>query len=167
MSTSLRERRLELNMTLEEVATSVGVGRSTVRKWETGFIQNMGRDKILALAKTLKLSPMDIIDPDHEIPDSLVDDIADTARNLSPIRQKKVYAFATDQLKKQRTESTSVQDNVKQLPHAETTKTSEMDPFMPIAAHLDHEPSDEERAEVDAWERKIAAEDDDDENDDN
>ncbi len=53
----LAERRKELGLTLEEVGEIVGVGKSTVRKWETGDIENMKRDKIALLAKALKVSP--------------------------------------------------------------------------------------------------------------
>ena len=44
-------------MTLEQVADIVGVGKSTVRKWETGMIANMRRDKIQALATALGTTP--------------------------------------------------------------------------------------------------------------
>lgn len=44
-------------MTLEQVADIVGVGKSTVRKWETGMIANMKRDKIALLAKALGTTP--------------------------------------------------------------------------------------------------------------
>lgn len=54
----LRKRRLELGLTLEEVGNAVGVGKSTVRKWETGDIANMRRDKIAALAEILEISPV-------------------------------------------------------------------------------------------------------------
>ena len=47
----LKERRKELNLTLEDVGNYVGVGKSTVRKWENGDIANMKRDKIASLAK--------------------------------------------------------------------------------------------------------------------
>ncbi len=53
----LKDRRLELNLTLEEVGNMVGVAKSTVRKWETGMIENMKRDKITLLAKALQVSP--------------------------------------------------------------------------------------------------------------
>ena len=53
----IRERRLELNLTLEDVARVVGVGKSTVRKWETGYIENMRRDKIAKLAEALHTTP--------------------------------------------------------------------------------------------------------------
>ena len=33
----IKNRRLELNLTLEEVGKHVGVSKSTVKKWEDGF----------------------------------------------------------------------------------------------------------------------------------
>jgi len=51
------QRRTELGLTLEDVGNAVGVGKSTVRKWEKGMIKNMGRDKIAALAKVLNINP--------------------------------------------------------------------------------------------------------------
>lgn len=58
----IKNRRLELGLTLEQVGNHVGVSKSTVRKWETGFISNMRRDKIVKLAEILQLSPIDLID---------------------------------------------------------------------------------------------------------
>ena len=49
--------RKDQGKTLEDVAKIVGVGKSTVRKWETGLIANMRRDKILKLAKALETTP--------------------------------------------------------------------------------------------------------------
>lgn len=57
MSRRIRELRLARNMTLEQVADIVGVGKSTVRKWETGMIANMRRDKIKSLATALGTTP--------------------------------------------------------------------------------------------------------------
>lgn len=57
LSIKIKQLRLERNMTLEEVANIVGVGKSTVRKWETGMIANMKRDKIALLAKALGTTP--------------------------------------------------------------------------------------------------------------
>ena len=54
-------RRKELGLTLEEVGDAVGVGKSTVRRWENGMIKNMGRDKIAALAKVLQISPVELV----------------------------------------------------------------------------------------------------------
>lgn len=57
LSRKIKELRLERCMTLEDVAKIVGVGKSTVRKWETGMIANMGRDKIALLAQALGVTP--------------------------------------------------------------------------------------------------------------
>ena len=55
------DRRKELGLTLEEVGEAVGVGKSTVRKWENGMIRNMGRDKIAKLAEVLKMNPVEFV----------------------------------------------------------------------------------------------------------
>ena len=57
----IKKRRTELNLTLEEVGNACGVAKSTVRKWETGFIANMGKEKISAITKVLKISPSVLI----------------------------------------------------------------------------------------------------------
>lgn len=49
----LKKLRLANGLTLEEVGNAVGVGKSTVRKWETGTISNMKADKIEKLANIL------------------------------------------------------------------------------------------------------------------
>lgn len=53
----IRKRRQELKLTYEQLGNMVGVGKSTVRKWETGMIENMRRDNIVALANALNISP--------------------------------------------------------------------------------------------------------------
>lgn len=57
MSRRIKELRKKRGLTLEQVATVVGVGKSTVRKWETGMIANMRRDKIADLARALGTTP--------------------------------------------------------------------------------------------------------------
>lgn len=57
MAQRIKDLRKERNLTLEQVADIVGVGKSTVRKWETGMIANMKRDKIASLAKALGTTP--------------------------------------------------------------------------------------------------------------
>lgn len=57
----IKKRRKELGLTLDEVAEKVGVGKSTVQKWESGRIKNMRRDKIELLAQVLDMSPLDFV----------------------------------------------------------------------------------------------------------
>lgn len=142
MSISLRDRRLELGLTLEQVGEAIGVGKSTVRKYETGFIENMRRDKIVAYARVLKISPLDIIDPDNEIPESVVDDVSNVVSKLTPDRQKKVYAFAKNELQNQQMEASVSEE-----------------PTL-IAAHLDdkHNITNEQREEMNDFTAKIKKE---------
>ena len=56
MARKIMQLRKQKGLTLEQVGDAVGVGKSTVRKWENGIIANMKRDKIAALAKVLGTS---------------------------------------------------------------------------------------------------------------
>ena len=69
MAKRIRELRQARNLTLEQVADVVGVGKSTVRKWETGMIANMRRDKIAALAKVLGTTPAYLMGWKEELPE--------------------------------------------------------------------------------------------------
>lgn len=42
--------RTKLGLTLQELGDKVGVGASTVRKWETGYIKSLRTDKMQKLA---------------------------------------------------------------------------------------------------------------------
>lgn len=58
---NLRERRLELGLTMLEVAQAVGVSEAAISRYENGHIKNMGRDKITNYAKILQVEPNCII----------------------------------------------------------------------------------------------------------
>lgn len=77
-SRKIYQLRKERGMTLEEVGNIVGVGKSTVRKWETGMIANMRRDKISLLAKALGTTPAFLMGWDDNI------DIQIMKENRSP-----------------------------------------------------------------------------------
>lgn len=53
----IKSRRLELGLTLEDVAHKMGVSAPTIQRYESGEIQNMRKDKIQSLANALNLSP--------------------------------------------------------------------------------------------------------------
>ena len=58
----LRIRRRELGLTLQAVGDACGVTKSTVRKWETGDIANMRRDRLIQLANVLCVTVDYILD---------------------------------------------------------------------------------------------------------
>lgn len=98
MENLLKTKRLEKRLTLEQVGKMVGVGKSTVRKWENGMIENMGRDKIVALSKALDISPLDILGIDKP-QESTTKQILDSVfSKLKEPRQDKVVAYAKSEL---------------------------------------------------------------------
>lgn len=86
----IKRRRVELGLTLEEVGNFTGVGKSTVRKWELGFITNMGRDKIASLSKILKVSPLVLLN-------ETIEDY-EAAKNYSRINDNSAASNARQQL---------------------------------------------------------------------
>ncbi len=61
VSKLISNRRKELGLTLEEVGEAVGVGKSTVQRWESGQIKTMGSDKIAKLASVLQIDPVELV----------------------------------------------------------------------------------------------------------
>ena len=57
----LKEKRRELGYTMKDVADRVGVSEATISRWESGEIQNMRRNNIVALSRLLELSPSTIM----------------------------------------------------------------------------------------------------------
>lgn len=57
MGQKIYNLRNQKGLTLEELGNMVGVGKSTVRKWENGMIANMKRDKILKVSEALGTTP--------------------------------------------------------------------------------------------------------------
>ena len=66
LGNKIKKLRLARELTLEDVARAVGVGRSTVLKWETGTIANMRGDKIASLAEILGVTPQELMGWDGE-----------------------------------------------------------------------------------------------------
>jgi repressor LexA len=74
MKDRIKFLRQKYNLTLEDVGNRVGVGKSTVRKWENGDIANMRRDKIAKLAEALHTTPGYLMGWDDEsfLPDNII-----------------------------------------------------------------------------------------------
>lgn len=53
----IRERRLDLGLTLEDVAKKSGVSRQTIQRYESGVISNIPSDRIEKIAESLRVSP--------------------------------------------------------------------------------------------------------------
>lgn len=88
MGQKIYHLRTQKGLTLEELGNMVGVGKSTVRKWENGIIANMKRDKIIKVSEALGTSPAYLMGwkeespPQETMPDSMLPE------NLFPIKSK-------------------------------------------------------------------------------
>ncbi|MDU1004463.1 helix-turn-helix domain-containing protein [Clostridium butyricum] len=54
---NLKRRRLELNLTLEEVSKRLSISKPTLQRYESGVISNIPSDKIEKLAEILDTTP--------------------------------------------------------------------------------------------------------------
>lgn len=54
---NLKKRRLELNLTLSDVAKQLSVSKPTLQRYESGVISNIPSDKIEKLATILNTTP--------------------------------------------------------------------------------------------------------------
>ena len=54
----IKTRRAELGLTLDQVASACGVGKSIVAKWERGEVKNIRRDNLVFFFDVLRVSPL-------------------------------------------------------------------------------------------------------------
>lgn len=57
---TIKEKRLEHNLTMKELARKVGVSEGTVSRWESGEIVNMKRNAVAALSCVLEI-PLEVL----------------------------------------------------------------------------------------------------------
>lgn len=84
MGKKIHELRMQKGMTLEELGNIVGVGKSTVRKWENGIIANMKRDKILKVSVALGVSPAYLMGWQESTDEEII-----SLNNVHPIELKR------------------------------------------------------------------------------
>lgn len=92
----LKNRRIELGLSLRDVAQVVGVNASTVKRWESGEIDDMKRKRVFAYAKALQISPS-VIMGWEDIPAGIIvemtnyeEKLLDKFRALSPEQRRLV-----------------------------------------------------------------------------
>lgn len=95
----LRNKRIDLGLTMKDVAARVGVSEATISRWESGDIENMKRDKIAALAKALQISPSVIMGWDE--PECTQDEIVllEAFRKLNSKGKRRVMDAINDYLR--------------------------------------------------------------------
>lgn len=75
----IRERRKELNLSVDELAKKLNKNRTTVYRYEKGDIENLPMDILGPLAKALNTTPAYLMGWDDK-PTSAIDTIADYYR---------------------------------------------------------------------------------------
>ena len=53
----IHDRRIDMDLTMKELAERVRVSEATISRWESGEIKNMRRDAVANLAKALQINP--------------------------------------------------------------------------------------------------------------
>ena len=56
-SKRIKALRLSHNLTMEVLAEKLGVSKSTIAKWENGYVENMRQDNIMKLASLFNVPP--------------------------------------------------------------------------------------------------------------
>lgn len=69
IGSKIKQRRIELGLSLQKVGDYVGVTKSTVQRWEQNQIHNMKRDKIQKLSEILLVSVPYILGLSEDIED--------------------------------------------------------------------------------------------------
>jgi transcriptional regulator with XRE-family HTH domain len=64
---NIKQRRLELNLTLEDVAKHLNVSKPTIQRYESGVIDNISFDKVEQLAEVLQVSPSWLMDWEYKL----------------------------------------------------------------------------------------------------
>lgn len=101
----IKNRRSELNLTLKEVATYVGVSEATLSRWESGAINNPRRNRIAKLAKILEIPPSTIVgvlpeDEESPAPESGHEELYSLINQLSDDDLDDVLEFVRYKLSK-------------------------------------------------------------------
>lgn len=115
----IKQRRKDLKMSADELATSVGVSRSTIFRYEKGDIEKVGPDVLKKIADRLNVSPADLMGwddtPVQELKittSPLVKKITEKAVKLTAPRKQKVLDFTENQLREQSNKVISLEENL-------------------------------------------------------
>lgn len=58
---NIKNRRLELNLTLDDVSKKLSISKPTLQRYESGVISNIPSDKIEKLAEILETTPSSLM----------------------------------------------------------------------------------------------------------
>lgn len=84
MNRRIKERRLALNLTQEELAQRLGLQKSAIAKYESGRVENIKRSVLAKMAEVLECSPTYLMGWDDEQPS------APSYSNIFPLQRTRI-----------------------------------------------------------------------------
>ena len=98
LNEKIRKRRIELGLTMPELAERAGITRQTLSKWEKGDTTTMRVDNFFNLCSALLLTPNDLYEIDSDR-SGLETKIVNLVSSLSFDDKVSVYEYITKTLK--------------------------------------------------------------------
>lgn len=94
----IKQRRLQLGMTLLQLAEATGVKEATAQRWESGAIKDISYARVLQIAEALNCTPQFLMGWEEEKPttekgDGLDNELVKRLMSLTPEELMKVDAF--------------------------------------------------------------------------
>ena len=85
-SKRIKELRMSKGYTMKKLAELVGVSKSTIAKWENGYVENMRQEKVTKMAELFNVNPAYILGYDEN--KDLEKRFIDRYDELDPDQQK-------------------------------------------------------------------------------
>lgn len=80
----IKQKRIELGLTMKELANKVGVSEATISRWESGNIATMKQTKIALLAQVLGISPAILVSGELSPNSTITDNSSHAPITLTP-----------------------------------------------------------------------------------
>ena len=96
----IHNRRIELALSLRELAEIIGVSKSTISRWETGNTEHLRVEHIESLANALHVSPLYIIGVSNDKPSIIAERICNQVKKMGVSDLEKLEAMMNVLFKK-------------------------------------------------------------------
>ncbi|MGF0095172.1 LexA family protein [Peptoniphilus sp. SGI.035] len=88
----ISQKKAELNLSYQDMAEKTGLSKSTLQRYITGDIRNLGLDKLEILAKALEVSPSYLMGWEDENNEPILENIPGI---ITPVKMKKIPILGT------------------------------------------------------------------------
>ncbi len=98
LNEKIRKRRLELGLSVSQVAERIGVSRQTVNSWENGNIESLKVNNLFSLCNALLITPNDLYEISSD-KNGIETQIINLVSKMSFDDKISVYEYITKTLK--------------------------------------------------------------------